>query len=190
MENKNYNATYRIIHWLIAICMVLLMMTVFLRLTWLNKYNVSEILLEYAGTNNLNLSEDESIRLAKKIRNPMWEWHIYLGYALVGLYVIRMGLGFTGQMKLPNPRQSHLSIGLKIQYWTYLVFYLFMGISLITGLIIKFGPKDWKSQTEEIHELSIYYVLAYIFLHMLGVFRAEFTEHRGLISRIISGGEK
>jgi len=190
MEPKNYNTIYRIMHWSIAICMVLLMITVFLRLTWLNKYNVSEILLQYTESHALELTEDESIQLAKKIRQPMWEWHIYLGYILSGLYAIRLLFSATGHMKFPNPLNSELNSWEKTQKWMYLIFYVFMFISLTTGLIIKFGPKDWKAQTESIHELSIYYVIAYIILHMTGVFRAEFTQQKGIISRIISGNSE
>lgn len=187
MDIKNYNTIYRIMHWSIAICMVLLMATVFLRLTWLNKYNVSEILLQYTQSNALELTEEESIKLAKKIRQPMWEWHIYLGYVLTGLYITRFILSVTGYIKFPNPLRNELSKWEKSQLWTYILFYICMGISLITGLIIKFGPKEWKSQTESIHELSLYYVIAYIVIHMAGIFRAEFTDQKGIISAIISG---
>lgn len=177
-------------HWSIAICMLLLMVTVFLRLTWLNKYNVSEILLQYTQSHALELSEEESIQLAKKIRQPMWEWHIYLGYVLSGLYIIRFILSVTGYMKFPNPLKTELSKWQKGQLWTYVIFYICMGISLITGLIIKFGPKEWKSQTESIHELSLYYVIAYIVIHMTGIFSAEFSDQKGIISGIISGNPK
>ncbi|PIV48953.1 MAG: cytochrome B, partial [Flavobacteriaceae bacterium CG02_land_8_20_14_3_00_34_13] len=38
---------YRIIHWAIAISFLLLLITIFLRLTWLNKFNVAAIIQEY-----------------------------------------------------------------------------------------------------------------------------------------------
>src|SRR5690606_22813057 len=108
---------------------------------------------------------EQSIKLAKMIRKPMWEWHIYIGYVLVGLYAVRLFLPFFGQMKFANPQKKDLALKTKFQYWSYLVFYVCTGISLITGLVIEFGPKEWKQQTEEIHELSIYYLLAFIFIH-------------------------
>lgn len=40
---------------------------------------------------------------------------------------------------------------------------------------------------EGIHVLSIYYLLAFILIHLSGVFWSEFTSQQGIISRIISG---
>jgi cytochrome b561 len=177
-------------HWSIAICMTLLLVTIFLRLTWMNKNNVALIIQDYLATTDQKLTQDQLITLAKKIRKPMWDWHIYIGYALVGLYSIRMALPFFGQMKFSNPFNKDLGIKEKFQYWTYLIFYVCVAISLITGLIIVLGPKNLKESMEEIHVLSIYYLLAFIVIHLSGVFYSELTTQQGLISRIVSGPTK
>jgi len=190
METRTYTTIYRIMHWAIAICMLLLLLTIFLRLTWMNKNNVSDIIQDYLATTNVSLSEDETILLAKKIRKPMWDWHIYLGYALVGLYSIRMLLPFFGHMKFSNPFRKELSSKTKFQYTLYIIFYICVAISLITGLIIEFGPKTLKKSMESIHELSIYYLLGFIVLHIGGVLYAEFTTNKGIISKIVSGDKK
>lgn len=190
MENRTYSAAFRILHWAIAFCMLFMLLTIFLRLNWMNKVNVSEIIQNYLSTTDQSLTEEQSIKLAKLIRKPMWEWHIYTGYVLVGLYVIRMILPFFGEMKFNNPLQKELSLKEKFQYWTYLIFYLCSGLSLITGLIIEFGPNEWKHQTEEIHMLSIYYLLAFIIIHFGGVLLAELSTHKGIISKVISGDSK
>ena len=103
MEARTYSPIYRIMHWAIAICMILLLITIFLRMTWLNKNNVADIIQEYLSTKDTTLSRDEMVALAKKIRKPMWEWHIYLGYVLSGLIFIRLTLPFFGSMKFANP---------------------------------------------------------------------------------------
>lgn len=190
MKNREYSAIYRIMHWSIAICMTLLLVTIFLRLTWMNKNNVALIIQDYLATTDQKLTQDQLITLAKKIRKPMWDWHIYIGYALVGLYSIRMALPFFGQMKFSNPFHKDLGIKEKFQYWTYLIFYVCVAISLITGLIIVLGPKNLKESMEEIHVLSIYYLLAFIVIHLSGVFYSELTTQQGLISKIISGPTK
>ena len=190
MKNREYSAIYRIMHWSIAICMTLLLVTIFLRLTWMNKNNVALIIQDYLATTDQKLTQDQLITLAKKIRKPMWDWHIYIGYALVGLYSIRMALPFFGQMKFSNPFNKDLGIKEKFQYWTYLIFYVCVAISLITGLIIVLGPKNLKEPMEEIHVLSIYYLLAFIVIHLSGVFFSELTTQQGLISRIVSGPTK
>ena len=44
MEKRSYPAIYRIVHWAIAVSFMLLLITIFLRLTWMNKYNVAAII--------------------------------------------------------------------------------------------------------------------------------------------------
>lgn len=190
METSTYTKVYRIIHWAIAISFLLLLITIFLRMTWMNKYHVADIIQEYLKTTNQTLSYDEAVLMAKQIRKPMWEWHIYLGYVLVGLFSIRFTLPFFGKMKFQNPLAKELSLKVKFQKWAYIIFYICVVGSLITGLLIEWGPKDWKKPVEEIHELGVYYLVGFIVIHLAGVVIAEFTNQKGIISRIVSGGGK
>lgn len=188
MQTRNYSKTYRILHWLIAFAFLLLLITIFLRKTWMEKNHVAEIIQIFLKDNGYAaLPQDEAISLAKKIRKPMWEWHIYLGYFLTGLYCIRLAVPFFGKMKFSSPFKEGLNTKTKFQFWVYLVFYTCTAVSLITGLIIEFGPKVYKKPMEEIHELSLYYLLSFMILHFAGILIAEFTSDKGLISRIISG---
>jgi cytochrome b561 len=190
MEKTKYSNVYRIIHWAIAISFLLLLITIFLRLTWMNKYNVAAIMQDYLNGTDQFLSQEQLIVLAKKIRQPMWNWHIYIGYVLVGLFSIRFILPAFGHMKIQNPFGKNLSTKIKFQKWTYIIFYLCVIVSLATGLIIEFGPKEFKKPMEEIHVLGIYYLIAFIGIHLAGVLIAEFTHQKGIISRIVSGSKK
>lgn len=191
METRNYSKVYRILHWLIAITFILLLLTIFLRKTWMEKNHVAGIIQDFLADNgHTALSEDEAILLAKKIRKPMWNWHIYIGYVLTGLYCIRLAVPFFGEMKFSSPFKAELDSKTKFQFWVYLVFYVCTAISLITGLFIEFGPKNLKDPMEEIHVLSLYYLLGFMVLHFGGVLLAECTTQKGLISRIISGSKK
>lgn len=190
MNSKTYSATYRIIHWAIAIVMLLILGTIFLRLTWMNKNNMADIIRTYLSTTNQSLSEEQLLVLAKQIRKPMWNWHIYLGYILTGLFSIRFLLPLLGEMKFQSPFAKGISVKEKFQYWTYIVFYSCVVISLTTGLVIEIGPKNLKEPMEEIHVLSIYYVVPFIVIHLGGVFLAEFTNQQGIISRIVSGSKQ
>ena len=190
MNQTKYPTVYRIIHWAIAISFLLLLLTIFLRLTWMNKHNVAAILQDYIIGTGQTLSEDQLIVLAKKIRQPMWDWHIYIGYVLVGLFSIRFILPAFGHMKIQNPLSKDLTAKMKVQKWTYLIFYICVIVSLTTGLIIELGPKDLKKSMEDIHVLSIYYLLAFITIHLAGVLLAEFSDQKGIISRIVSGSKK
>ena len=191
METRNYSKVYRILHWLIAFSFILLLITIFLRKTWMEKNHVAEIIQAFLADKGYPaLPEDDAILLAKKIRKPMWDWHIYLGYVLTGLYCIRLAVPFFGEMKFSSPFKAGLDMKTKFQFWVYLVFYACTAVSLITGLIIEFGPKEYKKPMEEIHELSLYYLLGFMILHFGGVLIAELTSDKGLFSRIISGSTK
>ena len=190
MEMTKYSKIYRIIHWTIAVTFTLLLITIFLRLTWLNKHNVAAIIQNYLSDTNVSLTQEQLITLAKKIRQPMWNWHIYLGYILTGLFSIRFLLPIFGPMKFQSPFGKNLSVKEKFQKWTYIIFYLCVITSLTTGLIIAFGPTELKKPMEEIHVLGIYYLIGYILLHLTGTFIAEFTDQKGIISRIVSGPKK
>jgi len=190
MKETKYSNLYRIIHWAIAIAFLLLSITIFLRLTWMNKYNVAAIIQNYLSGTDQVVSQEQLIDLAKKIRQPMWNWHIYIGYVLVGLFSIRFIIPAFGHMKIQNPFGNKLSAKMKFQKWTYIIFYLCVIVSLVTGLIIELGPKEYKKPMEEIHVLGIYYLIAFIGLHLAGVLIAEFTDQKGIISRIVSGSKK
>ncbi len=189
MEKTKYSKVYRIIHWAIAFSFLLLLITIFLRLTWMNKDNMAGIIQDYLNGTDQVLSQEQVIALAKKIRQPMWTWHIYIGYVLVGLFSIRFLLPAFGQMKIQNPFGKNLSTKMKFQNWAYIIFYACVIVSLTTGLLIELGPKELKEPMEEIHVLGIYYLITFIAVHLAGVLMAEFTEQKGIISRIVSGSE-
>lgn len=190
METKNYTIVFRIIHCAIAICMILMCITIFLRLNWMNKNHMADIIQNYLSSIDQSLTQDQLIALAKQIRKPMWDWHIYIGYVLVGLFSIRWLIPFLGEMNFSNPLKKALSLKEKFQYWVYLIFYGGIAVSLITGLFIEFGSESLKKQMEEIHKFSLYYLVVFISLHIGGILLAELTNQQGIISKIISGKSK
>ena len=187
MENRNYPAIYRIMHWAIALCMFFVLLTIFLRLTWMNKDHMADIIQAYLASTGKTFTREELVLLAKQIRKPMWNWHLYAGYVLTGLFAIRLILPFWGKMKFSNPFKKQLVLKEKFQYWVYLVFNVCVAVSLLTGLLIEFGPRNLKHTMEEIHVLSIYYLIAFLVIHFGGVLLAEFTTQHGIISGIVSG---
>lgn len=190
MEQTKYSKVYRIIHWAIAVSFLLLLITIFLRLTWMNKFNMAAIIQDYLVGTGQTLSEEQIITLAKKIRQPMWNWHVYIGYVLVGLFSIRFMLPKFGHMKIQNPFGKNLSTKAKFQKLTYIIFYVCVIVSLTTGLFIEFGPKELKTSMEDIHVLGIYYLVAFIVIHLAGVLIAEFSDQKGIVSRIVSGSKE
>lgn len=183
----NYSSLYRIFHWTIAISFFLLLLTIFLRLTWMNKDNMADIIGTYLTDSGQVLSREQLLVLAKQIRQPMWNWHLYIGYFLAVLFSLRFLLPLFGVLKFQNPFSKGASIKEKLQKAVYLGFYLCVGISLISGLIMELGPGNLKEPLEEIHVLSLYYLIPFIIVHLAGVFTAEFTDQKGIVSRMLSG---
>jgi len=54
----------------------------------------------------------------------MWIWHVYLGYLLVVLYVIRFSLPLFEKMKFQNPSSKEISKKEKFQNLVYIIFYI------------------------------------------------------------------
>jgi hypothetical protein len=49
----------------------------------MNRDNMAAIIQGYLSSNtDLTLSQEQLIALAKRVRAPMWDWHVYIGYAL------------------------------------------------------------------------------------------------------------
>ncbi|GAB1445947.1 hypothetical protein MASR2M41_16850 [Flammeovirgaceae bacterium] len=156
----------------------------------MNKNNMAGIIQDYLNSINQSLSQDQVIALAKQIIQPMWNWHIYLGYVLVGLFTVRFSLSFFGKMKIQSPFDKNLSAKMKFQKWAYIVFYVCVIVSLATGLTMELGPKEFEKPMENIHVLGIYYLITFIVIHLGGVLIAEFTDQKGIISRIIGGSKE
>jgi cytochrome b561 len=193
LENRKYSSAFRLIHWTIAICLIFILITIFARVVWMDKNNIADIIERYFSTRNdidVSLSREHLVRIGKNIGLPMWRWHVNTGYVLVALFCIRIGLHFFGQMKFSNPFDKQLMLKEKFQNWSYLIFYLGVAISLITGLIMEFGPRYWKLLMIQIHNCSNYYLIPFIIIHLSGVVLAEFTNQQGIVSKIISGTKK
>jgi cytochrome b561 len=187
IENNEFNLTHRLLHWAIAFSILFLMLTVFLRLTWLEKNNVAAILQDNLKALDINLNHDDAIKIAKQIRKPMWDWHIYTGYFLIALYLLRITNLFTAGIVFPSPFTKKSTLKQKVQGWAYIIFYFLMGISLITGFLIVKGPEDWEKLLESIHVQSIYYIVLFIFMHMVGLVLAEISDQKGIVSKMIHG---
>ena len=187
MREVRFNLASRLIHWAIAFVFLYITLTVLLRLGWMNKGHMGDIIQENLAKDGINLDKDAAGTLAKKVRRPMWETHTIAGYVLVGLYVIRMIINYLQGFGFESPLKAGLSGYKKFKSWVYVLFYICLAGSLVTGLIIEFGPHSIHDVSEEIHKLSLYYMITFIAVHLVGVVIADGTKERGIISRIISG---
>ncbi|WP_116788142.1 cytochrome b/b6 domain-containing protein [Flavobacterium psychrotrophum] len=189
MKDKRFNLASRLIHWAIAFTFLYLLLTVLLRMGWMNKNNMGSIMQNGLAEKGVTIDDDTAGTVAKQVRRPMWGTHTIAGYVLVGLYIIRMIIFAVQGITFGSPFKKDSTTYQRFRSWVYLLFYVFVAVSLITGLLIEFGPDSIHEPSEEIHKLSLYYMVSFIALHLAGVVIADGGKERGIISKMVSGEE-
>jgi len=94
-----YTVAFRIWHWLNAIVMFGLLGTVFLRETFLSYKANAQIMVAKLADLGTEIEIEDARSIARSIRNVMWEWHLFLGYALAFLVLFRIVLFFVDKSK-------------------------------------------------------------------------------------------
>lgn len=195
---KKWSSPMRIYHWLNSVVVSLILITVVLRKTVLDKYSVNLKIQEFLTSNNFDLSKDQTMTLAKQIRLEMWEWHYIFGYMLSILIFIRIFLFFTKSGKtIIKDAFSFLTKEKKRNYWIkllYLAVYFSIFIISITGLLMHFykdlgWTHDTKELLESIHVAVMNIIIYFIPFHIVGVVLAENEDEKGITSDMINGGE-
>lgn len=206
---KYQPATLRLWHWLNALAILGLLTTVLLRktfLSWRTNAALIENKLQQVGT---TVTPEIAKEIAVSIRDPMWDWHIYLGFALTALILFRILIGLFIVKKCPATQslKSTLKIlkvdkserfkaahfaGVKI---SYAMFYLATVFMVTSGLTMNFKnelglSKDQIAPIKEIHELMMWFFVGFIVLHIIGVIIAELRDEPGVVSDMINGGDK
>jgi cytochrome b561 len=185
-----YSLPFRIWHWLNAFVVLGLLVTVFLRKTFLSWRTNSEILMQKLSEMNIDITAEQAKILAKAVRAGMWEWHILLGYALAFLVLYRVVLFFTDSSQKQN--FASLTLHKKIVHLSYYLFYAVILFMSVSGLVIHFYEllslsKDTAHDIKEVHELVYNFLLFFVPIHITGVIIAENGEEKGLISSMVNG---
>ena len=190
---KKWSLCFRLWHWIHALVVLGLLGTVFLRKTFLSWRTNSEILASKLSTMEIEVTSEQAKLLAKAVRAPMWEWHIILGYALVILLVLRIGLFFTRSGSLNYRGFSSATLHKKMVKIGYIGIYLILGFMALSGLCIHFYEeigllKETAKSLKDIHELVFNLVWVFALIHIIGVVYADNTDERGIVSDMINGG--
>jgi Ni/Fe-hydrogenase 1 B-type cytochrome subunit len=197
----------RLWHWLNAIVILGLLATVLIRKTFLSWRTNSVLIENKLNEAGLLITPQLAKDIAVSIRNPLWDWHIYLGFALAALFVVRLLIVIFIEKKIPgvlelksimnikktlgSEKKStlHFSI-VKIGYGFFYLVTLFM---VISGLVLHFKAElslgsELSQSVKDIHELTMWFFVAFIGAHLLGVIKAEHGPDKGIVSDMINGG--
>ena len=201
---KDYRVPLRIWHWANATLISLQLMTIlFQKVIVKAKTAVPE--LQSSGK---EVSVPQARELAHIISERIWTWHIYFGWALVALWVFRLGLQLTGpselrfsarlmeilrRYRLAPPAEKGKAGKILFAKTTYALFYIFITIMVATGLIMIYEDVSWlkgiHDLAEETHNVTMFLIIGFIVLHIVGVVWAENKEEHGLVSRMVGGEE-
>ena len=188
MKIKNqFTLIHRVLHWSAALLMLILFTTGFLRMYWMSKKTIINAVGTGMRSQNIYPEKEQLIAIAKTIQEPMWQWHEYAAYIIFFAFLTRVVYMIIEGIKFPNPFVKDQSAKERSQGLIYIVFYLFVSISIITGFYLKWIDGDWKEPMETIHKWAIYWFPIFILLHFTGILIGELTNKKGIVSRMIRG---
>lgn len=159
----------------------------------MNKNHVGDLVSASLAARGIHLTAEDAIAAGRAVRKPMWDMHVYAGYFLIALYIIRMLVMRIEGPVFYNPFSRRISASERFKSIIYLVFYICLAISLLTGSYIKLVGKinpDVYAVMKGIHVQSLYYALAFVVLHLGGLLVAELSTGKGIISRMIHGSRE
>jgi Ni/Fe-hydrogenase 1 B-type cytochrome subunit len=202
--SKKYSANIRLWHWLSAITIVGSLLTVLINSTLFDKRTNTEFIANELKNAGAIVTNPQAKAVAHGLEDKIWDLHVYLGYFLVALFIYRLLLEifqlrdqkFFNKLKLAFQYKS-INPSTKKDLFVkllYLLFYVLLSLMVITGLSIKFDEeigisKSFSHSLKEIHGFIMYIILSFIVIHILGVFLAERTDQKGIVSDMINGGK-
>jgi len=204
---KKNSAPLRLWHWVNMMVISGSLITVLINSTITDKHAITGLvkskIQEAKGVDN-----DISRSVAGALEDKVWAVHIYFGYCLAALLLFRIVLElfqladqkFIRRLKeaAVQFKQTKKNRQLALHEFTvkviYALFYCLLTIMVVTGLSLAFDDdvpalKSIHHQVISVHGFCMYLILAFIVVHLAGVFLAERKKgSRGIVSDMINGG--
>jgi cytochrome b561 len=152
-STKIFTPLHRGLHWGTALLMTVLFITGFLRINWMGKKAILGAIEK--NMQGIDLTNEQTIVTVKSILDPMWQWHVYAAYVFFVIIAVRIIYMLVKGIRFPNPFSANTSAKEKFQGFIYLLFYLFVIVSSITGAYLKWWNGDLKDTMETIHNLLV-----------------------------------
>lgn len=195
----------RLWHWMNALVIFGLVATVILRKTFLSWRANSQLIQEKA---NNAITPEVANTIAKTLRNQMWDWHYYLGFALGALLLWRILIALVnrqqgikkiieGMKEIPqlSGESKYRALHYTLVKTVYALFYLVLLYMVVSGVVLYFEDplklsEGLKEALEELHETAAWFFYIFIVGHIAGVVLAENREDAGIVSDMFNGGKK
>lgn len=206
--SQKYSPQLRFWHWGNALVILGSLLTVLVNTTLFDGRTSRDFIQKELANAGANVSKEQARAVVHGLEDKVWNLHIYFGYALVILFLYRFFVEIVAKKdqrffgKLSSTLKHYLSnravksqtkyeFGIKLLYF---FFYILLFTMTITGLAISFHEnigisKSISHSLKEIHGFFMYPILAFIALHIGGVYIAENRNKSGIVSDMINGGK-
>jgi len=196
IKQKKWSRAMVVYHWLAAIVILGLLLTGISHMSVLNPRTIAENAAAMASQHGITLSRNALRAVGGAVNGAVMNIHFILGYSLATLIIFRIILFFTGDQRVFKMAKKSFTPGMKkhkpLVNILYLALYAGILTMAITGLSMKFGGSlgishETHEVLQDIHVSVMYCILTFVFVHLIGIFRAENTDQPGVTSSMMSG---
>lgn len=204
---KDYRAPLRFWHWGSALLITAQLATILFQKVIVNARSAVPEFQQALRKDNIVLTTQQARSLTHIISERIWEWHIYIGLTLVGFWLLRVALELRGpselrfsarllavarRYRLAPPAGKGAAGKILFATGTYALFYTFLTVMALTGLVLTYHNEvaffdKIEHTAEEIHNVTMWLIIGFFVVHVVGVVWAELTKDHGLISRMVGG---
>src|SRR5690625_6749746 len=139
-QTSRFTILHRILHWTMGLAMSILFITGFLRMYWMNKHRIISVIK--SRLSDASLSDEQMTSIATDIRAPMWQWHEVFAHVMIIAFIIRMIYMMVRGTRFPSPLKAIHSVKDRFKGLTYILFYLLVGVNIITGIYLKWSRSE------------------------------------------------
>lgn len=165
-------------------------------MTWLDPHSVMDSVNASLAKSGQKVSREVMFAFFRATSGSMMQIHFYLGFTLAVLILTRIALYFKGERRVTKlfrelfvPDKSKMK---PLRNLTYVVAYLGIIIMVTTGLLMYFDRdlgigRDLHHILMETHQATMFVLLTYVIIHIIGVFWAENSDEPGITSSMMNG---
>jgi Ni/Fe-hydrogenase 1 B-type cytochrome subunit len=208
-STHDYSAPLRVWHWGNAVLVAGQLLTILFLLVIVKPKALVPEFQQALGKSGGALNPDQGRAIAHIISERIWDWHTALGLALASFWAFWLVL----QLTTPPERRFTARLAAAVRHYrlaapakhasarhtllsklTYAAFYLLISVMVVTGLALTWADDvawlhSMEHSVKEVHNVTMYLIIVFVVVHVVGVVWAELTKDHGLISRMVSSEE-